>query len=74
MEQNKKLFSGLEEGKVYMLEIDEDPVELAKEKNVGYVAQKPEKSNQNKKGVDNITSELKNMSIDELKEKGEKYK
>ncbi len=39
MEQSNKIFSGLEDGKIYMVEIDEDPEEVAKEtKSVGYTA------------------------------------
>lgn len=57
-----------------MLEIEEDEVEEAKVQRKVFVAEKtPEKCCMKKK-MGEITDELKKLTVEELKEKGDKYR
>lgn len=73
--ENKE-FIGLEDKGKYAVEVDEDPVEAEKEVSRPYVAPKKDDESLKKKNqrVEDITGELKGMSIEELKQKGDAYK
>jgi hypothetical protein len=71
----KKAWIGVEEGKVYVLEVDEDAeIEAERKKNAKPIEFfKPDKLKENGR-INGITAQLKGMSLNELKEKGDKYK
>ncbi|TNV76308.1 hypothetical protein FGO68_gene14561 [Halteria grandinella] len=74
-ENGDKAWVNVQEGKVYVLEVDEDAeVEAERRKNAKPIEfYKPEQPKQNAR-INGLTAQLKGMSIDELKEKGDKYK
>lgn len=62
--------------KVYVVEIEEDPEEEAERRKNSKPIQFYKAEDQPKKNarIDGITNQLKGMSLDELKDKGAKYK
>ena len=71
-----KAWVDCEDGKTYIIEVDEDPVlEAERRKNSKPIQfYKPEENLKKNNRIDGITNQLKGMSLDELKEKREKYK
>ena len=69
--EDKKFF-GLEVGTVYMIEIENDEEAESKIEKKTYKALATETKKTT--GKDLLTQELKNMSADELREAGDKYK
>ena len=68
-----KKFYGLEVGTVYMIEIENDEEAESKVEKKTYKALAPV-NNTKTTAKDLLTNELKNMSADELREAGDKYK
>ncbi|EAR84500.2 hypothetical protein TTHERM_00655280 (macronuclear) [Tetrahymena thermophila SB210] len=72
---SNKIFENLIDGQAYVVEVIEDEEESKKEISKPYYAsQKEESQKQNNGRINNLTNELKGMSIEELKQKGDKYK
>jgi hypothetical protein len=73
---DQKSWMGLEDGKVYICEIEEDTeAEAERRKNSKpIVFYKPEEKLSKNGRIDGLTNQLKGMSIKELEEKGDKYK
>ena len=72
LKNENKIFYGLEEGTVYVVEVEEDVEAEAKVEKKVYEPMKKEAKKTT--AQDLLTQELKNMSSDELKEAGDKYK
>ncbi|CAD8131446.1 unnamed protein product [Paramecium pentaurelia] len=82
-EDKKKIFEfsrggwdGCENGKTYYVEVEEDPIqeEWDRKNSKPYQAPKEDTCPLKNKKLELITSELKAMSIDEIKDKGSKFK
>ena len=72
LESKDRTFIGVELNGIYIVEVVPDAAEEAKIERKVYVA--PKKEDKKTSASAQITNELKNMSLDELKEKGDKYK
>ena len=71
-----KAWMGLEDGGIYIVEIEEDnEAEAERRKNAKPIEfYKPEEKMKKNGRIDGLTNQLKGMSIKELEEKGDKYK